>query len=149
MSNRCSATCPTSNGSRRPRRCRLPCTGVLSTCHNHAPDCSICLEKNGLTSYVLPCGHAFHKQCIGTWYTSDRRCPMCRHYDKPKLVKIFYEEGLEPLDHCVMRPLLNHLVENEILQTDYVGVMQTGELIQRSGEVIGYLWGDHSHQVSS
>ena len=74
---------------------------------------------------------------------------MCRHYDKPKLVKIFYEEGLEPFDHSIMRPLLNHLVENEILQTDYVGVMQSGELIQRSGEVIGYLWGDHSHQVSS
>jgi hypothetical protein len=70
---------------------------------------------------------------------------MCRHYEKPKLIKIFYEVGLEPIDHRVMRPLLNQLIEEEVLQTDYVGVLQTGELIQRSGELIGYLWGDHSH----
>jgi hypothetical protein len=67
---------------------------------------------------------------------------MCRHYDKPRIVKIFYEVGLEPIEHSRMRPVLNHLVENEILETDYVGVLQTGELIQRSGELIGYLWGE-------
>jgi len=44
-----------------------------------------------------------------------------------------------------MRPVLNHLVEEEVLQTDYVGVLLNGELIQRSGELIGYLWGDHPH----
>ena len=143
MSNRCSATCLSSEGTRPPRRCRLPCTGLLKTCHVHAPECSICLEKNGFASHTLPCGHVFHGQCIGTWYTNVRRCPMCRHYDKPRIVKIFYEVGLEPLEHSVMRPVLNHLVENEMLETDYVGVLQTGELIQRSGELIGYLWGAH------
>jgi hypothetical protein len=140
MNNRCSAT---TEGTRPPRRCRLPCTGALKTCHVHAPECSICLEKNGFGSQTLPCGHVFHGQCIGTWYTNVRRCPMCRHYDKPRIVKIFYEVGLEPLEHSVMRPVLNHLVENEMLETDYVGVLKTGELIQRSGELIGYLWGDH------
>ena len=141
MNNRC---CSTTNSS---RRCRLPCTGVLSnghrslsTCHVHAPECSICLEKNGTSSHTLPCGHVFHGQCIGTWYKNDRRCPMCRHYDKPKSVKIFYEAGLEPISHRVMRPLLNHLVDEEVLQTDYVGVLQNGELIQRNGDLIGYLW---------
>jgi len=68
---------------------------------------------------------------------------MCRHYDKPKLVKIFYEVGLEPIEHSVIRPLLNQLVEEEVLQTDHVGIMHNGELIQRSGELIGYLWGEH------
>jgi hypothetical protein len=136
MSNRCSAKTNSSH------RCRLSCMSPLSVCNVHAPDCSICLEKNGTMSHVLPCGHAFHIQCIGTWYTNDRRCPMCRHYDKPKAVKIFYEEGLEPIEHSIMRPLLTHLVDNEILQTEYVGVLQSGELIQRSGEVIGYLWGE-------
>ena len=67
---------------------------------------------------------------------------MCRHYEKPKIVKIFYEVGLEPIEHSVMRPVLNHLVEEEVLQTDYVGVLLNGELIQRSGELIGYLWGE-------
>lgn len=144
MNNRC---CSTTNSS---RRCRLPCTGVLSnghrslsTCHVHAPECSICLEKNGTSSHTLPCGHVFHGQCIGTWYKSDRRCPMCRHYDKPRMVKIFYEAGLDPIANSIMRPLLNHLVDEEVLQTDYVGVLHNGELIQRNGDLIGYLWGDH------
>jgi hypothetical protein len=35
------------------------------------------------------------------------------------------------------------LVEEEALQTDHVGIMHNGELIQRNGDVIGYLWGDH------
>ena len=69
---------------------------------------------------------------------------MCRHYDKPMLVKIFYEVGLEPIAHSVMRPLLKQLVEEEVLQTDYVGVLLNGQLIQRNGDPIGYLWGDHS-----
>ena len=68
---------------------------------------------------------------------------MCRHYDKPNLVKIFYEVGLEPIANSIMRPLLKQLVEEEVLQTDYVGVLQNGQLIQRNGDVIGYLWGDH------
>jgi hypothetical protein len=39
--------------------------------------------------------------------------------------------------------MLRQLVEEELLQTDYVGVLLNGELIQRSGELIGYLWGEH------
>jgi len=67
---------------------------------------------------------------------------MCRHYNKPKKVRVFYEDGIPFVQHTVMRPLLHHLVENEILHTEYVGVLQTGELIQRNGDVIGYLWGE-------
>ena len=61
------------------------------------------------------------------------------------MVKIFYEVGLEPIANRIMRPLLNHLVDEEVLQTDYVGVLNNGELIQRNGDLIGYLWGDHPH----
>lgn len=59
------------------------------------------------------------------------------------MVKIFYEVGLEPIAHSVIRPLLSQLVEEEVLQTDQVGIMHNGELIQRNGDVIGYLWGPH------
>jgi hypothetical protein len=70
---------------------------------------------------------------------------MCRHYNKPRLIKIFYEVGLEPIAHRVLRPMLTQLVEEEVLHTDYVGILQTGELIQRNGDIIGYMWGDHPH----
>jgi hypothetical protein len=39
--------------------------------------------------------------------------------------------------------MLRQLVEEEVLHTDYVGVLLNGQLIQRNGDVIGYLWGDH------
>jgi hypothetical protein len=71
---------------------------------------------------------------------------MCRHYDKPKIVRIFYEVGLEPIEHSVLRPVLKYLIEEEVLQTEYIGVLLNGELIQRNGELIGYLWED-PHRV--
>jgi len=67
---------------------------------------------------------------------------MCRHYDKPKMIQIFYEIGLDPIAHSVIRPVLNHLVQEQVLQTDYVGVLLNGQLIQRNGDLIGYLWGE-------
>jgi len=41
--------------------------------------CSICQE--GLTRGVRlrHCGHFFHADCIGQWFTMSPRCPMCRH----------------------------------------------------------------------
>jgi hypothetical protein len=41
-----------------------------------------------------------------------------------------------------MRPVLKYLIEEEVLQTEYIGVLLNGELIQRNGELIGYLWED-------
>jgi len=67
---------------------------------------------------------------------------MCRHYDKPKMIQIFYEIGPDPIAHSVIRPVLNHLVQEQVLQTDYVGVLLNGQLIQRNGDLIGYLWGE-------
>jgi hypothetical protein len=41
--------------------------------------CSICQE--GLTRGVRlrHCGHFFHADCIGQWFTMSPRCPMCRN----------------------------------------------------------------------
>ena len=41
--------------------------------------CTICMEeyKDGSMRKYLPCGHAFHSQCIGTWLTtSSTSCPI-------------------------------------------------------------------------
>jgi hypothetical protein len=51
--------------------------------------CGICLDDldaDGLTTPVrLPCGHAFHGQCIAGWLLEGRTCPMCRR-DLSRLV---------------------------------------------------------------
>jgi hypothetical protein len=55
-------------------------------------------------------------------------------------VRVFYGEGAPVMEHRALRPVLVHLVEEEALHTNRVGVLETGELIQSNGEVIGFLW---------
>mmetsp|Transcript_22790 Transcript_22790/g.37772 ORF Transcript_22790/g.37772 Transcript_22790/m.37772 type:complete len:453 (+) Transcript_22790:57-1415(+) len=53
-----------------------------------AVECSICLERveaayahkrfGVRAACKLPCGHMFHRRCIGEWLTHDLRCPLCR-----------------------------------------------------------------------
>lgn len=43
-------------------------------------NCPICFESLNMFS-TLPCGHAFHKSCIETWFnhaTINLVCPMCK-----------------------------------------------------------------------
>jgi len=124
------------------RRCRLPSLDCLNVCISHVPDCSICLVKNGSgdESVRLACGHIFHGGCIYKWYDRDLRCPMCRSYNKPKRVNVFYGEGAPTVDHTALRRVLIHLSQEEALRTNRVGILQNGELIQGDGDLIGYLW---------
>lgn len=41
--------------------------------------CPICLGGNddGLPRVYLPCGHGYHDQCIRTWLSRKKTCPMC------------------------------------------------------------------------
>ena len=44
--------------------------------------CSICLEtlNDNASRAVLPCGHAFHGQCLCTHlFVNHQSCPLCRH----------------------------------------------------------------------
>jgi hypothetical protein len=65
---------------------------------------------------------------------------MCRSYNKPSQVRIFYGEGVPVIQHSALRPVLIHLVEEEVLTTNRVGVLEDGQLIQSNGDVIGFLW---------
>lgn len=88
----------------------------------------------------LACGHMFHGGCIYKWFDKDLRCPMCRSYNKPQQVRVFYEEGVEPFEHSELRPVLIHLAHEEVLQSNRVGILGNGELVQSNGDVIGFLW---------
>lgn len=42
--------------------------------------CPVCLEVFGPESVIkkTPCGHVFHKDCLGGWLQVARSCPLCR-----------------------------------------------------------------------
>ncbi|XP_076005334.1 E3 ubiquitin-protein ligase RNF103 isoform X2 [Genypterus blacodes] len=47
----------------------------------HCSECVVCLENFVIEELLmgLPCGHAFHQQCIVVWLTEGRHCcPVCR-----------------------------------------------------------------------
>lgn len=43
-------------------------------------DCSICLNSIAADEmiYDIPCGHVFHKSCLGKWLDRQTSCPLCR-----------------------------------------------------------------------
>ncbi|XP_050365842.1 RING-H2 finger protein ATL5-like [Argentina anserina] len=93
-------------------------------------DCPVCLSEfeDGERGRVLPnCKHAFHIECIDTWFKSNTNCPLCRCHvrqDTPHEVVITVsgepassrsdEEGEDkmgspstrfPVEECGRRPL--------------------------------------------
>eukprot|EP00965_Chrysotila_dentata_P095115 3144258-Pleurochrysis_carterae.AAC.5 len=46
---------------------------------NSELDCSICADAL-LTNVVevTKCGHAFHSECLQTWFAQKRVCPLCK-----------------------------------------------------------------------
>uniref|UniRef100_UPI0037E8359C E3 ubiquitin-protein ligase RNF103 isoform X2 n=1 Tax=Semicossyphus pulcher TaxID=241346 RepID=UPI0037E8359C len=59
-----------------------PCDWSVWPCDVlHCSECVVCLENfvNQELLMGLPCGHAFHQQCIMVWLASGRHCcPVCR-----------------------------------------------------------------------
>ncbi|XP_006647838.1 E3 ubiquitin-protein ligase ATL23-like [Oryza brachyantha] len=57
----------------------LPCHDVREGAG--AGECAVCLEafRAGDRRRVLPrCEHGFHAQCVDSWLSMSRLCPMCR-----------------------------------------------------------------------
>lgn len=44
-------------------------------------DCNICLStsEDGERWVMLPCGHAFHEECLKPWLEKNNTCPVCRY----------------------------------------------------------------------
>eukprot|EP00755_Sulcionema_specki_P023157 Sspe_Gene.78213::Locus_48921_Transcript_1_1_Confidence_1.000_Length_633::g.78213::m.78213 len=65
-------------------------TSYIDHCTSVSPsheECSICMasapygtEAEGSSEWSrLPCGHEYHRQCIGKWFQRSSRCPICRY----------------------------------------------------------------------
>ena len=48
-------------------------------------NCGICRDdfKDGETVKVLKCQHLFHRECLGQWLISNKKCPICE-----KIIKV-------------------------------------------------------------
>lgn len=50
--------------------------------HAHCDECVICMdtsdEEQARPAVELPCGHAFHRDCIQPWLQVQSTCPVCR-----------------------------------------------------------------------
>ena len=71
-------------------------------------DCNICYSHLIMASenpVALECGHAFHQNCICTWFISKDTCPNCRHQSK-KILKILEKEEFLKLKTELTQKLL-------------------------------------------
>ena len=63
---------------------RLP--GVIfKTNYLNESNCGICRDdfQDGETVKVLKCQHLFHRECLGQWLISNKKCPICE-----KIIKV-------------------------------------------------------------
>jgi hypothetical protein len=48
---------------------------------DNCKDCGICYEQhlNRATTFRMPCGHLYHRQCLEPWLQKHCTCPVCRY----------------------------------------------------------------------
>ena len=60
---------------------KLPVAAYDLAAHGEHPHCPVCYAdfEEGTPLKVLPCGHFFHPDCVGTWLVEKHlNCPVCR-----------------------------------------------------------------------
>lgn len=84
------------------------------TTKNHGHECVICMESRP-SQLVLPCGHAFHPECIQPWLAEHSNCPTCRH-QLPREDSYFH---LQKIDTKLILPSFTRGIEKaELLNTN-------------------------------
>ncbi|CAG7908731.1 unnamed protein product [Brassica rapa] len=68
---------------------KIPIFVYSSETHHQTPleECSVCLsefEEEDQGRILPKCGHAFHVDCIDTWFRSRSTCPLCRAPVQPE-----------------------------------------------------------------
>lgn len=68
---------------------KIPIFVYSSETHHQSPleECSVCLsefEEEDHGRCLPKCGHAFHVDCIDTWFRSSSTCPLCRAPVQPE-----------------------------------------------------------------
>ena len=110
--------------------------------------CVICLEemtKNQIDKKsvkTLPCRHSFHNECIETWMTTKKECPLCKakydtntieYHDKPtevnysSLVYSIHQRNNNVIENVSFTDFINNNIE-EILQNYYYDMSFTSSI---------------------
>ncbi|CAJ1877091.1 unnamed protein product [Sphenostylis stenocarpa] len=81
----------------------LPTFSFSAAVHCSLQDCAVCLSEfaDGDKGRVLPnCNHAFHANCIDTWFASHSTCPLCRTLVQPVAACPDAEPGSVPVSEA-------------------------------------------------
>ncbi|KAI4349681.1 hypothetical protein L6164_010241 [Bauhinia variegata] len=79
----------------------LPTFTYSSVSHPPMQECAVCLSEfeDDDEGRVLPsCNHAFHSQCIDTWFLSHSNCPLCRAPVRPPKIGPVVDPIRSPFD---------------------------------------------------
>jgi len=66
----------------RPTEQQISTSTTLETVVDEGEMCAICQDSIATGTQVRTlnaCDHSFHTGCIDTWFTTNVRCPVCRH----------------------------------------------------------------------
>ena len=64
----------------QPQRsfCRNPNLIVVEDGFSGEEKCSVCLDSGNNSVVKTLCGHLYHKDCLTSWLSNNRTCPLCR-----------------------------------------------------------------------
>jgi hypothetical protein len=103
--------------------------------------CTVCLENvksiNSASTHRLPCGHAFHTQCLLKSFVYSDQCPVCRQLptrDEFYRFKVTIEDNMRQKYYDAIKSLER---ENDILRTS-IRVLRASSLVARGGQRVRF-----------